>query len=337
MPQAGGWLPFDRFMAAGAVRAGLGYYANSSANWLPQSGSDFVTAPEISPLVRPGAGRASGRTRWTPPAPTRSGEFGAGSGARWRRRTAGTLGDRVTRYTIVDLSGSLRAPAATLAPGERVRWVSELPEALAGVVVGNEVLDAMPVKLLRARPASGMSAAWSWHDGLVGRPAHRPAPAEVDGPHDYLTEIHPQAEALCAPGRRLRLRRQGAACSSTTASPRRSTTTRSATWAPLMCHQAHRADGNPLASLGLERHHRACQLHRYCAGGRTRAGSTLGYTTQARFLLNCGLVRLLRPIARRSAPCACWSTSMGRVVRVAVAQRRLGTAGFATGDRSHTL
>ena len=50
--QAGGWLPFDRYMSLVLYAPGLGYYARDSRQFgrMPASGSDFVTAPELSPL-----------------------------------------------------------------------------------------------------------------------------------------------------------------------------------------------------------------------------------------------------------------------------------------------
>ena len=62
----------------------------------------------------------------------------------------GGLGDRVRRYVIVELAGTLRErQQQRLAPfGDRVAWADALPERLHAVVVGNEVLDAMPVQLL---------------------------------------------------------------------------------------------------------------------------------------------------------------------------------------------
>jgi hypothetical protein len=99
------------------------------------------------------------------------------------------------------------------------------------VVLGNEVLDAMPVQLLQRTQGAGMSAAWwrmapaAWQDRLTEL---RP-PLEIEGAHDYLTEIHLQGDAFVRTlGERLQ---RGAAFSSTTASARASTTTRSATWA----------------------------------------------------------------------------------------------------------
>ena len=92
------------------------------------------------------------------------------------------LGDRVQRYTIVDLSGSLRArqQAKLMAHAHKLRWVDALPEKFSGVVVGNEVLDAMPVQLLARHGGQqggcGMSAAWWWLKTAVlpGPTAPRP-------------------------------------------------------------------------------------------------------------------------------------------------------------------
>ncbi|MEY2802649.1 MAG: hypothetical protein RL513_2234, partial [Pseudomonadota bacterium] len=148
--RAGGWLPFDRYMALALYAPGLGYYAHGSRKFghLPASGSDFVTAPEMTPLFGQALAVAVGDAL----AATQTDEvweFGAGTGA-LASQLLQVLGGRVRRYTIVDLSGALRARQqdALAAHGDKVQWASELPEILRGVVVGNEVLDAMPVKLL---------------------------------------------------------------------------------------------------------------------------------------------------------------------------------------------
>ncbi|MEO7335385.1 MAG: SAM-dependent methyltransferase, partial [Caldimonas sp.] len=108
----GGWLPFDRFMALALYAPGLGYYARASRKFglLPESGSDFITGPELSPLFGKALARqvrqaleASGTDEiW---------EFGAGSGelAAQLLGELGELGASVRRYTIVDVSGVLRS------------------------------------------------------------------------------------------------------------------------------------------------------------------------------------------------------------------------------------
>ena len=177
---AGGWLPFDRFMQMALYAPGGGYYARDARQFgvLAKDGSDFVTAPELSPLF------ARALTAQIAESLAATGtdevwEFGAGSGA----LAAGlidaldALGQPLARYTIVDVSGALRArqQARLAAHGERVRWASQLPDALRGVVVGNEVLDAMPVKLLARR-------AGAWHERGVGLGSNRPPALDGQAP-----------------------------------------------------------------------------------------------------------------------------------------------------------
>ena len=248
LQQAGGWMGFERFMELALYAPGLGYYANGSTKFgtLPQgtrhsdgstrgAGSDFVTAPEMTPLVGYAlaaqvaqALQATGTFEiW---------EFGAGTGALALQLLTAlkAMGQRVDRYTIVDLSDSLKERQRhTLREHLDVaHWAAALPEQMQGVVIGNEVLDAMPVQLLARVQGQWLErgvvlaeGAWAWAD----RPSALRPPLEVDGPHNYLTEIHPQAEAFV---RTLAERLQRGALSFwTMAFPRLSTTTRSATWA----------------------------------------------------------------------------------------------------------
>ena len=104
-----GRITFAEFMALALYAPGLGYYANSSRKFgrMPQSGSDFVTAPELSPLF--GQALAAQVAQALDATGTHEvWEFGAGSGA-LAAQLLGALGDRVTRYTIVDLSATLKA------------------------------------------------------------------------------------------------------------------------------------------------------------------------------------------------------------------------------------
>ena len=128
---AGGWLPFDRFMAFALYAPGLGYYARGATllGASPADGSDFTTAPEMSALfgatlahqVRQALDATGTDELW---------EFGAGSGA-LAMQMLQALGDRVRRFTIVDVSGALRVrQRERLAPfGDRVQWIDALPEA----------------------------------------------------------------------------------------------------------------------------------------------------------------------------------------------------------------
>ncbi|MBO9648302.1 MAG: SAM-dependent methyltransferase [Variovorax sp.] len=341
----GGWLPFDRFMALALYAPGLGYYASASRKFgrMPSSGSDFVTAPELTPLF----GRALAVQ--VAEALEKTGtdevwEFGAGSGA-LALQLLDALGDRVARYRIVDLSGTLRErQQQTLAKhAAKVEWLSELPESMNGVVVGNEVLDAMPVQLLarsgggwfeRGVVAQGDGFAWS------DRPTDLRPPVEVEGQHDYLTEIHPQAEAFIATlADRLD---RGAAFffdygfpESEYYHPQRHVGT-------VMCHRGHQADGDPLSDVGEKDITAHVNFTGVALAGQNAGLEVLGYCNQARFLFNAGILPMMEQatLAERSmAARLIHEHEMGelfKVVGFAVGEP-WDAIGFAQGDRSHTL
>jgi SAM-dependent MidA family methyltransferase len=354
----GGWIGFDRFMELALYTPGLGYYARDSGQIGPLpagaagAGSDFVTAPTLSPLfgralaVQVGQALTQTGTReiW---------EFGAGTGA-MAAQLLQALGNQVERYTIVDLSGTLRArQQETLrAFGDRVQWVDSLPQQLQGVVVGNELIDAMPVKLL-ARTAgvwhergvvAGPDGALAWQD----RPTDLRPPLDIDGDHDYLTEIHPQAEAFM--GTLVDRLTQGAVLlidygfsERTYYHPQRSMGT-------VMCHQAHRMDDQPLRDVGakdITAHVNFTGLalaaqQAFDAAPVGAPWNLLGYTSQARFLINCGIGAMLDAAdlpGRTMAQKLLMEHEMGELFKVIAFCRGdpWDAVGFVDGDRSHTL
>ena len=357
---AGGWLPFDRFMAMALYEPGLGYYANSSPKFgqLPGGtagqGSDFVTAPELSPLF--GATLA----RQVAQALAATGtdevcEFGAGTGALALQLLDAleAMGQAPRRYTIVDLSGSLRArQQATLARhAGRVVWANQLPEAMEGVVVGNEVLDAMPVQLLRR---CGGQVGGNWQErGVVTAPDGslvwadrctdlRP-PVDIEGPHDYLTEIHPQAEAFI---RTLAERlRRGAAFFIDYGFPEAEYYHPQRHMGTLICHRAHRSDDNPLVDVGLKDITAHVNFTGIALAAQDAGMAVLGYTSQGRFLINCGLLDVARDAGTQAHAMLGKLVNeheMGelfKVIGLAAAGSEAGwdPIGFAAGDRTHRL
>ncbi len=347
----GGWIGFDRFMELALYAPGLGYYARDSVKFgvLPSTGtgadSDFVTAPEMTPFFgRTLALQVAQALRVTQ---TREvWEFGAGSGA-LAAQLLQALGDQVDCYHIVDLSGSLqrRQRERLNTYGSRVRWVGALPAQMRGVVVGNEVLDAMPVKLLARKdgdwrergvavePGGGLK----WQD----RPTTLRPPLEVPGGHDYLTEIHPQAEGFM---RTLAERLvQGAAFFIDYGFPEREYYHAQRDLGTLMCHRAHRMDANPLVDVG----HKDITAHvnfTALALAALEAGAfgLLGYTTQARFLLNCGLLELLEHATARDRSMVqklIMEHEMGELFKVIGFFKGVPweAIGFSQGDRAHRL
>ncbi|MFL6629539.1 MAG: class I SAM-dependent methyltransferase [Vitreoscilla sp.] len=377
---AGGWMPFDDFMAEALYAPGLGYYSGGRRIFGlgPGSGSDFVTAPELSPFF----GRALAvqvREALAASGTGRVYEFGAGSGALAEQLLEALDADDAdddgmlripADYTIVELSADLRerqqARLARFAP--RVQWLDTWPAAIDGVVVGNEVLDAMPVKLLHrsagrwsergvvdlADPASAARAGGGSGDGKhrfafadLDRPfalegETQAAAVLMDGffPDGSVTEIHPIAESFVA-SLADRLRR-GVAILVDYGFPEHEYYHPQRVGGTLMCHQAHRADGDPLVDIGAKDITAHVNFSGIALAAQEAGLTVLGYTSQARFLINCGLVDLLAAASvgeRANAQKLVNEHEMGELFKVIALARgcELDPVGFRVGDRSHRL
>lgn len=348
---AGGGLSFERFMSLALYEPGLGYYASGTLKFghFPSQGSDFVTAPELTPLF--------GRTlaRQVAQALQATGtqevwEFGAGSGALAASLIAAldAIGQPIARYTIVELSGELRERQRErlAACGDRVRWAATLPERIEGVLVGNEVLDAIPVTpLVRRRGV--------WHERVVvrsgegfawgERPTELRPPVDVPGEHDYCTELHPQAEAFV---RTLadRLAR-GAALLIDYGFPEAEYYHPQRHMGTLVAHRAHRSDDDVLASPGEKDITAHVNFTGIALAAQDAGLDVIGYTSQGRFLINLGLIELAQgadPRERSRMQMLVHEHEMGELFKV-IALAPPGSAtgwtpiGFAHGDRTHRL
>ena len=377
--QHGGWLPFDRFMALALYQPGLGYYANHRRKFgaMPGLGSDFVTAPELSPFfgralavqvaqaiaaLQADGGTAGdcGSGNNTAGGGAAVMEFGAGSGA-LAEVLLDTLGEAVKHYSIVDLSGVLRErQQARLARfGHRVQWLDVLPEAFDGVVIGNEVLDAMPVQLLhfdgaawfeRGVVAAGGGAGageddvegggegdgFAWHD----RPTTLRPPLDAGFVPGTTVEIHPQAEAFIST--LAGMLRRGLAIFIDYGFPEAEFYLPQRHGGTLMCHQAHRADADPLVDVGQKDITAHVNFTGIALAAQDAGLDVVGYTSQARFLLNCGLLALLEHATlpqRAMAQKLLTEHEMGELFKVIALARgiTIDALGFAQGDRSHRL
>jgi SAM-dependent MidA family methyltransferase len=344
----GGWLPFDRYMEMALYEPGLGYYSAGRqvlGAW-PADGSDFTTAPELSPLFGQALACQVAQALQAAEAHTVL-EIGAGTGA-LAEQVLQALGPAVQRYLILDLSGSLRQRQATRLArfGDRVEWLDALPAALHGVVLGNEVLDAMPVQLLH----------WdgqNWHErGVAVDPAGTAALAWADRPTPLrppvlqdlvpgtVVEIHPQAEAFV---RSLAESLQrGAAFFIDYGFPEAEYYHPQRTGGTLMCHHAHRADADPLQQVGEKDITTHVNFTGIALAAQDAGLNVLGYTSQARFLINCGLADLLQAAdlrGRAAAQKLITEHEMGELFKVIGLARgiALEAIGFSAGDRTHRL
>ena len=350
--RAGGWLGFDRFMALALYAPGLGYYANQLRKFgtTPQSGSDFVTAPELSKWfgrtlanqVAEALKETHTDTVW---------EFGAGSGA-LALQLLEALGDKVKCYTIVDVSGSLRARQQTTLAAyiDKVQWVDALPDQISGVVVGNEVLDAMPVQLLHRKNGTWYERGLVWEMQVLrwnDRVTDARPPIEIEGDHDYLTEMHLQAHAFIQTlaDRLLASKKNtgkgGAVFLIDYGFPEHEYFHPQRHMGTLMCHQLHRADPDPLSDVGAKDITAHVDFTGIALAAQDAGLHVLGYTSQAHFLINCGLLQPLvnAPLEEKAmAQKLITEHEMGELFKViALGTHDWEPMGFAQGDRSHTL
>jgi SAM-dependent MidA family methyltransferase len=344
-----GWLSFDRFMALALYTPGLGYYCREEkmlGDW-PEQGSDFVTAPELSPYFGKALARqvkqgfAQGLTRHVF-------EFGAGSGA-LARELLETLGDQISNYFIIDLSGSLRQrQQKTLSPWlDKVTWLDAWPSTMSGIVIGNEVLDAMPVKLLHfdgllwnERGLTLEQDQWCW----LNRPTELKPPLDINWSAGATVEIHIQARAFIQSlAQRLT---QGLALFIDYGFPEHEYYHPQRQQGTLMCHRLHRADVNPLEAVGDKDITSHINFTDIAMAAQEAGLEVVGYTSQAHFLINCGMIELLHDaslIERNRAQKLLTEHEMGELFKVLGLAKNCpddflnGALGFTQGDRSHRL
>jgi SAM-dependent MidA family methyltransferase len=350
-----GWISFARFMELALYAPGLGYYSAGSRK-LGAAG-DFITAPELSPLF----GRTLARQLAELLAQDIPDiiELGAGSGALAAvlLEELATLGQLPQRYRILEVSADLRerqqAHLQSRIPQHlsRVEWLDGLPEHINAVVIGNEVLDALPVHRVRIETGGVAEIgvittehgyAWSTRPvtGVLAAAA-----VQQQLPDDYETEISLAAPALIADlAQRLD---HGVLLFVDYGFPAREFFHPQRNRGTLMCHYRHHAHDDPFFLPGLQ----DITAHvDFSAVARAGAGlDLLGYVNQAQFLINCGITGLLTEIpatdVARYAPLAAQAqqllspAEMGELFKVIALGRGVSSplSGFSRSDKSHTL
>jgi SAM-dependent MidA family methyltransferase len=358
--EAGGWISFADYMGAVLYAPALGYYS-AGASKFGVSG-DFVTAPELTPLFGTALAAAVEDAMDRLPDAELI-ELGPGTGRlacdllnalEVRKRTP-------QRYRLLEVSADLaarqrdrlreRAPASL----PRVEWIDVLPARWRGMMIANEVLDAVPPHLVARQRGAWFERGVSLVDGRLAL-ADRPLPTgalrdaaktafPADG--DYVSEINPAAQALvrslaerCDSGMLLIIDYGFPATEFY--HPQRASGT-------LVAHYRHRAVHDPLFLPGL------CDLSAHVDfSAIARAGvaggmSVGGYTTQARFLIDCGILdalagcgdpqttaymRQAAAVQKLLSP-----AEMGELFKVLALARGIDgeIVGFRNGDQTHRL
>ena len=357
----GGWISFSRFMELVLYEPGLGYYS-AGARKIGAAG-DFVTAPELSPFF--GRALAHQLAEFMDASIPFVLEVGAGSGclAADLLRELECLGKLPERYDILDLSADLRErQQATLVAAvphllPLVHWLDRLPERFSGVVLANELLDALPAHVIAWREngifergvALDADGCFTWNErpatGVLLAAAEEIA-AQCSLPPGYESEISLAARAWAAEwGRRLQ---RGALLLIDYGFPRSEFYHQQRGSGTLMCHYRHYAHPDPFYLPGLQDVTVHVDFTAIIAAAAGAGFDLLGYTSQGQFLLNCGILDLLAaeepgtPDYIRASGAInklLMPHEMGELFKVIAIGREIDRPlrGFSTGDQSHRL
>ena len=302
--RAGGFIPLARYIELVLYAPGLGYYVAGARKF--GAAGDFVTGPELTPLY----GAAVARQVETVLKATSTHEIielGAGTGA----LAAGVLVELArrnalpARYRILEVSAELRTrqhesiAAVASAAGVAVEWLDRLPTTIEGVVVMNEVLDAVAPRVLARRGGAWFERGVVWQDDalqMTERPLDDPrvramAVARFPADGDYVSEVNPAAEALVATiARRLGA---GSVLIVDYGFPQREYYHPQRRDGTLVGHYRHRVHADPLLWPGLSDLTAHVDFTAMAAAAERSGLRVAGFATQASFLLGCGLLDLL--------------------------------------------
>ncbi|MFC0251070.1 class I SAM-dependent methyltransferase [Massilia consociata] len=304
--QLGGAMAFSRFMELALYAPRLGYYSGGASK-LGASG-DFTTAPEMSSLFGATLARAAAAII-AQSAPDII-EFGAGTGKLARDVLAALerMGVQVNSYTIIELSGELRArQQEALQDLPQVRWRDDMPESFSGVVLANEVLDAMPVELVVRNEGSWQRQMVTVHEGAFAfvqqaLPQHlaeqvaRQIPDAELLPDGYVTEIHPVAQGFMASLAGMMKGGRGAAILLDYGFPAHEYYLDQRMGGTLMCHYRHHSHPDPFYLPGLQDITAHVDFTAMALASQDAGLPVLAYMNQASFLLACGIGELLQEL-----------------------------------------
>ena len=356
--KCGGFIPFSRYLELVLYAPGLGYYVAGTRKF--GADGDFVTGPELTPLYGAALARqveaifavARGRTIV---------ELGAGSGA-----LAGALLDALAaadaapeRYCILEVSPDLRArQQATIAArapvqATRVDWLDRLPESIDGAVVMNEVLDAIPPRLVTRREGRWLERGVTWQDGAL-RSAERPlddarlatlAAARFPADGDYASEVNPAAEALVTTLARRVV--SGALVVVDYGFPRHEYYHPQRREGTLVGHYRHRVHADPFLWPGLSDLTAHVDFTAIAEAGERGGAEVTGFATQASLLVGCGILDLLAaagpPDSARYLRAAAAvqklvsPAEMGELFKVMLLSRGARCEWLAANDMTHRL
>lgn len=356
--QEGGWIDFATFMHMALYTPSLGYYSGGAKKF--GFGGDFVTAPEISPLFAQALANQVAQVLQLTHGDVL--ELGAGTGklAADLLLTLAALDTLPTHYYILEVSDYLRneqreylsknLPKALF---EKLLWLDALPTVFCGMILGNEVLDALPVHIVGKQQGVLIERGVVWQEGFAWQDKPLTADALLNDvtalalPDGYITELSPAATGLikslanCLSHGVIVMLDYGFGANEYY-HPQRSAGT-------LMCHFQHYAHDNPLIYVGLQDITAHVNFTAIAEAAVSQELKVLGYLNQAHFLINCGLLQCLERISpgdmQAYAPMVSAvqkllsPAEMGELFKVIVLGKGINASmmGVLQGDKCHTL
>ncbi len=310
----GGRVSFADYMQWVLYEPALGYYSGGSHK-LGAEG-DFVTAPELGNLF----GRTLARAI-VPLLEQTEGqilEFGAGTGrlAQTILAELDAMDVPLARYSILDLSGELRErQASLLGHDSRVQWLSALPESVSGVVVANEVLDAMPVKLVCWRNGQWMERCVACEGDsfcfvdctaseMLLSEIKESLPTDFDVsalPDGYMTEMHPHMTGFIRSLAGMMGQGRCAAVLVDYGFPAHEYYLADRSEGTLMCHYRHMAHDDPFYLPGLQDVTSHVNFSAVAEAASVSGLDVLCYSSQANFLMASGMMDFLSDACRPDA------------------------------------
>lgn len=295
-----GPIPFSEFMRVALYEPGLGYYSAGARKFGP--GGDFVTAPEISPLFSRCLANQCAQILSEIPGGSIL-EFGAGTGVMAKEILLSLQAQNClpTHYFIMEVSADLRdrqkTTLASLGPFlfDRVVWLDALPASFSGIILANEVLDAMPVtkffvdEEIREFYVDYVGGRFSWKleeikdATLVDKIKALPLSG---GP--YESEINAFAEPWIKSVSDILV--EGVCIVVDYGFPAREYYHPQRNRGTIMCHYQHRAHDNPLIYVGIQDITAHVDFTAIAEAASAHGFCVEGFLNQATFLMNCGLM-----------------------------------------------
>ena len=358
-----GSIPFQLWMHEALYAPGLGYYTSGNTKLgndrdQPAHGlaGDFTTAPELSPWFARTLARQIQQVHQATNTLDIL-EFGAGSGI-LAHDILSALDNPNINYFILELSPDLKSRQQEKLSGfkSQIQWLDRLPARFEGCVIANEVLDAMPVELFQWEENGSLAEKRvTLDDKLQFILLNQPAPARLaekmanrmPALAGYTSEINLQAEAwIHEMGRWLN---KGVAFLFDYGFPQKEYYHPQRAQGTLMCHLRHHAHSNPLVYPGIQDITAHVDFTAMADAALEGGLEVLGYTSQANFLLNSGLMELLSTLdphdtiryAKEIGPVQklLSEAEMGELFKVLAIGFDIDEPlmGFSRGDRRHML